>query len=282
VEEYFQVEAAVESGMRPSDWAGQPRRLRPAIERILELLAEHGASATFFVLGWVAKDQPQLIARIAAAGHEIASHGMDHAMLGRTAREEFTRQLHDSRRLLEDIAARPVIGYRAPTFSITHRTAWALDLLAESGFQYDSSVYPIRHDRYGVPDAPPQPHRASGPAGGTILELPPLTLRALGRNWPIGGGGYLRLFPTKLLTMGLRRAAAKGWPGMIYLHPWEFDPHQPILPMRPLSRWRHRVNLKRTDSKLRRLLRQFAFTSAAGRLEELKAMARKTFTYGRA
>ncbi len=267
--------------MRPCDWPGQPRRLQPPVERILEILATSGASATFFVLGWVANDQPELIRRIAAGGHEIASHGMDHAMLERLSPADFARQLRDSRRLLEDITGQAVIGYRAPTFSLTHRTAWALDVLAESGFEYDSSVYPIRHDRYGVPDAPTQPHRASGPGGGTILELPPLTFRALGSNWPIGGGGYLRLLPVKLPAMGLDAAAAKGLPGMIYLHPWELDPHQPRLPMRRLSRWRHRVNLRRTEGKLHRLLRRFAFTSVAARLGELKDMARRTFPYGR-
>jgi len=282
VEEYFQVEAAAEGGMKPDDWPGQPRRLRPAVERILEILAECGASATFFVLGWVSNDQPELIRQIAAAGHEIASHGMDHAMLNRLAPADFSRQLRESRRLLEDIAGKPVIGYRAPTFSLTHRTAWALDALAESGFEYDSSVYPVRHDRYGVPDAPPEPHRASGPAGGTILELPPLTFRVLGWNWPIGGGGYLRLFPVKLLAMGLEAAAAKGLPGMIYLHPWEVDPHQPILPMRRLSRWRHRVNLRRTENKLHRLARRFCFTSVAARLGELKGLAQRTFRYEQA
>jgi polysaccharide deacetylase family protein (PEP-CTERM system associated) len=269
VEEYFQVEAA--AARVPRDrWPSFEKRLAPALERILTLLADRGAGATFFVVGWVARHEPELVRRIAAAGHEIASHGMDHRMLTRLSPETFREGLRESRRLLEDLAAGPVVGYRAPTFSITRRTAWALDVLAEEGFAYDSSIFPVRHDRYGVEDAPAAPHVAHGPGGGSLLEVPPLTLRLAGRNWPVGGGGYLRLLPVQLLGHALRRAAREGRPGTLYLHPWEFDPDQPVLPMTPFGRWRHRVNLRRTGVKLRWLLSRFRFGPIGDAVPDLR------------
>ncbi len=280
VEEYFQVEAAAESGLSPEEWDAQPRRLDEPVDRLLELLDARGATATFFILGWVARSERELVERIARAGHEIASHGMGHGMIARLSREQFRAELADSRRLLEDISARPVIGYRAPTFSVTASTAWALDVLAEEGFAYDSSVFPVRHDRYGVPGAPAEPHWALGPAGGRLLEIPPLTVRLAGRNWPVGGGGYLRLLPAAAVARALAAAGRRGQSGMIYLHPWELDPGQPVLPMRRLARWRHRVGLARTAEKLGRLLGQFTFTSVAERLDDLRARADREFAYG--
>jgi polysaccharide deacetylase family protein (PEP-CTERM system associated) len=260
VEEYFQVEAAARAVSRDR-WDELPPRLPAAVDRVLELLASHRVVATFFVLGWVAEHQPPLVRRIADAGHEIASHGTDHRMIGRLTPEEFRRTLIDSRRLLEDITGRPVLGYRAPTFSLTRASAWAIDLLAEAGYAYDSSVFPVRHDRYGVPDAPRFAHRAVGPGGGSLLEIPPVTLRLAGMNWPVGGGGYLRLLPVRLVGAALNKAARGGHQGMIYLHPWEFDPGQPVLPMGRLGTWRHRVNLHRTADKLAWLLHRHRFTS---------------------
>jgi len=172
------------------------------------MLDEHRQKATFFVLGHVAQRQGDMVRRIAAAGHEIASHGMTHTMLGRLSSDEFRRELRDSRRLLEDLAGRAVVGYRAPTFSITHQTAWALDVLAEEGFRYDSSIFPIRHDRYGIPDAPRWIHRARGPKGGEIVELPPLTMHLPGVNLPAGGGGYFRLLPYWVTAAAVRKAQA--------------------------------------------------------------------------
>ena len=281
VEEYFQVEAAARSGVRREDWQGFATRLGPSVDRVLQALAEHQASATFFVLGWVAQHEPDVVRRIAAAGHEIASHGMEHRMLQRLAPDEFRQDLLDSRSMLEDLSGRPVIGYRAPTFSVTHETAWALDVLAETGYRYDSSVFPIHHDRYGVPDAPTDIHRAIGPAGGGLLEIPPLTLRFAGTNWPVGGGGYLRLLPVRVLGRALKKAARQGRAGMLYLHPWELDPGQPVLPMPRLTRFRHRVGLRRTESKLRRLLRRFRFTSIGRHLDSLLAQADGAYHYGR-
>jgi len=270
VEEYFQVEAAARGGLASDQWDSYQRRAAPCVDRILQLLADHHASATFFILGWMARNEPEVVQTIARAGYEIASHGMSHAMLHRIGPEAFGAELRDSRKLLEDISGREVVGYRAPTFSITKKTnglpqntAWAIDVLAEAGYRYDSSIFPVRHDRYGWYGAPRFIHRATGPAGGQIIEIPPTTLHTLGRTLPVGGGGYLRLFPSALISLALTRAARAGLAGMIYLHPWEFDPGQPVLPMGRLTRLRHRVNLHKTEAKLAKLMRRHRFCSTA-------------------
>jgi len=281
VEEYFQVEAAARSGVCRTDWQGFGKRLSPAVDRILQALADHQITSTFFVLGWVARHESDVVRRIADAGHEIASHGMEHRMLQHLTPDRFRKELLDSRSLLEDISGRPVVGYRAPTFSLTHETAWALDTLARAGYQYDSSAFPIHHDRYGVPDAPAGVHRAIGPEGGTVLEIPPLTLRLLGMNWPVGGGGYLRVLPVRVVGWALRNASRRGRTGLLYLHPWEVDHEQPNLPMPPATRARHRVGLRRTEAKLRWLLRRFQFTSINRCLDSLLEQATETYAYGR-
>lgn len=280
VEEYFQVEAAQRAGVRPQDWESFQRRAAASVDLILSILHEHRTSATFFILGWLAQRDPALVRRIAASGGDVASHGMSHAMLDHLTPGEFRRELEDSRRLLEDLAGRPVRGYRAPTFSITHRTAWALDVLAEAGYVYDSSIFPVRHDRYGVPEAPTVAHLARGPGGGTVLEIPPTTMCLLGQNFPVGGGGYLRLLPVQVLGRVLSSLERRRRPGMIYLHPWELDPDQPVLDMGRLGTWRHRVGLGRTDAKLRWLLGRFRFCSVADQLEVLQASAGEVFAYG--
>lgn len=282
VEEYFQVEAAAEAVHR-NQWSDYQKRLTPCVERILKLLSDHQATATFFVLGWVARHERDLIRKIVDAGHEIASHGMDHRMLQHFSPASFERDLLESRKLLEDISGRAVLGYRAPTFSITRQTSWALDVLAEAGFLYDSSVFPIRHDRYGVPDAPRAPHFVAGPGGSKskskLLEIPPLTLPAFGATWPVGGGGYLRLLPVRLIGRALKIVQSQGQPAMIYLHPWELDPDQPILPMPRTSRWRHRIGLHRTEAKLTFLLRTFRFASVQTLLPMLSKTVREQFDY---
>jgi polysaccharide deacetylase family protein (PEP-CTERM system associated) len=279
VEEYFQVEAAA-ARVPPRDWQQFPTRVERPVERILEILAEHGASATFFVLGWVARRHGSLVARIAKAGHEVASHGMSHQMLTRLTCQQLSAELSDSRKLLQDLCGEAVLGYRAPTFSITRQTAWAIDALVEAGFEYDSSVFPIRHDRYGVPDAPRWAHWAVGPAGGRILEIPPLTLRVLGMNLPVGGGGYLRLLPVRIVSRALDSAGRLGQSGVIYMHPWELDPGQPVLPMTRLGRWRHRVNLHRAADKLRWLLSRHIFRSFRQSMPALRAAAGTDCVYG--
>ena len=280
VEEYFHVEAAARAVAR-ADWEGWESRLAPAVDRILPMLADHGATATFFILGWVAQRQPALVAQIARAGHEIASHGMSHQMIHRLSPNAFGRELADSKKLLEDLSATPVVGYRAPTFSVTHETAWAIDELAAAGYEYDSSVFPVRHDRYGVPEAPRWAHWAVGPGGGRVLEVPPLTLRAGGANLPVGGGGYLRLLPAAVLAWGLAAAGRAGQAGVIYVHPWEFDPGQPRMPLGRLSQWRHRVNLHRTESKVRWLLKRHDFRDFRQCLAAFRSSATEQFAYGK-
>jgi polysaccharide deacetylase family protein (PEP-CTERM system associated) len=279
VEEYFQVESA-SGGVDRRRWDSLPRRLPHSVDTILELLDRHGARATFFVLGWVARHEPEVVRRIAGAGHEIASHGTNHHMIGDLGPAAFRDDLLESRKRLEDIAGCPVRGYRAPTFSITHTTAWALDVLAECGFTYDSSVFPVRHDRYGVVDAPTCVHWAQGPGGGRILELPMLTFRLLRFNMPAAGGGYLRLMPIRMVGKALRSAALRGDPSIVYLHPWELDPGQPALAMPPLRRFRHRVGLGKTRWKLMWLLKRFAFTGVADRLDDLTNKADAVWRYG--
>jgi polysaccharide deacetylase family protein (PEP-CTERM system associated) len=279
VEEYFQVEAAA-GRLCPGCWSRMPRRLDKSVDQILELLHRHRQRATFFILGWVARNEPHIVRRIADAGFEIASHGMNHQMLQRLTPEQFRRDLVFSRKALEDISGRHVVGYRAPTFSITHRTAWAIDELAAAGYQYDSSIFPVRHDRYGVPDAPRFAHRAVSANGDAIIELPPLTRRIAGVNIPVGGGGYLRLLPAKMIAKAIRRHAHAGHAAMIYLHPWEFDPDQPILPMTMLSRFRHRINLSRTADKLDWLMTNFSFQEARQCLQAIPADQLPIHVYG--
>ena len=278
VEEYFHVEAA-RSAVAPTEWASFEQRLGPCVRGLLDLLETHSITATFFVLGWIAQHHPEFVQAIAQGGHEVASHGMTHSMLTRLTPEQFRQELQTSRKLLEDISGSKVVGYRAPTFSVTRQTSWALDVLVEAGYTFDSSIFPIRHDRYGIPDAPRWAHRAVGPAGGEILEIPPLTLRMCGMNLPVGGGGYLRLLPSALVRRGLKVAEKLHRPGMIYLHPWEFDPGQPVLPMGKISRWRHRVNLHKTEAKLSGLLRKFSFGSVADYLKARPAETLERYVY---
>jgi len=282
VEEYFQVEGAALGGVKATDWHTYPQRLDGVLDALLDLLARHHAKATFFVLGWVAQHQAACVRRIAKAGHEVASHGMSHHMLKRLTPAQFRTELLESRKLLEDLTGKPVVGFRAPTFSIVPHTAWAIDVLADCGYSYDSSIFPIRRRRYGVPSAPRSVYIAVGPAGGRIVELPPLTTRLLGTNLPMAGGGYFRLFPLSLVTGAIRRAGKRGEPAMLYIHPWELDPHQPRLPMKAMDRWHHTVGLDKTQAKLERLFSQFHFDTAAHFLATWSCGAAETFILGNA
>jgi polysaccharide deacetylase family protein (PEP-CTERM system associated) len=258
VEEFFQCEVFARC-VAPSDWPRMASRVRPCLERLGTLLADHGARATFFVLGWCADRLRQDLQDLAAAGHEIACHGYQHQHLSRLDPAAFRDDVHRARDLLQDITGTPVTGYRAPTFSITARTAWALDVLLDLGFEYDASVFPIRHDRYGVPDAPYVPFWITAPSGRRLREYPPLTMNLGPLRLPLGGGGYLRLLPTTWIAAGLRRRAQRSQPTMLYVHPWELDPDQPRLPVGRLANWRHRVNLGKTAGKLAWLLGRFCF-----------------------
>jgi len=262
VEDYFQVEAFANVIAR-DDWEKHPRRVDRNTERLLEILGAAGVHATFFALGWVAKRHGDLIRRIAAEGHELASHGSDHRRIDQQSPEEFRADVRYSKHLLEDAAGVRVVGYRAPTFSIGYRSGWAHAVLAEEGFRYSSSVYPVAHDLYGVPGAPRHPFC---PLPG-FLEIPLTTLRALGRNLPAAGGGYFRLLPYSVARAALTKARTQlGGPCVFYLHPWEIDPDQPRQHQAPfLSRFRHYLNLERTEQRLRRLLNDFRW----GRMDQV-------------
>jgi polysaccharide deacetylase family protein (PEP-CTERM system associated) len=228
-------------------------------DRLLELFARANIHATFFVLGWVAERYPQLVKRIAEAGHELASHGFGHQLIYNQSPAEFREDLRRSRAVISDAASVPLDGYRAPSFSITPRSLWALDIIREVGFTYDASVFPIRHDRYGLPSAPRYFH-ALEQSSGTLWECPGSTVRVAGANLPIAGGGYFRLLPYAWTRWGIARLNRhERRSAIFYLHPWEIDPDQPRIPTSRLSRFRHYTNLRKTEERLLRLLRDFRF-----------------------
>jgi len=254
VEDYFQVSAFAEH-VRRSEWNSIECRIERNVERILALLADANAQATFFTLGWIAERYPLLIGRIGEAGHELASHGFNHRRASAQTRDEFLADIRLAKEILEDITGRHVRGYRAPSFSVGASNPWAFDAIAEAGYRYSSSIYPIRHDHYGMPDAPRFAHEVRP----GLLEIPVSTLRMLRTNWPAGGGGYFRLLPYALSRWSIQRIHAyDGQPAMFYFHPWELDPDQPRIPgLGVRTRFRHYVNLRRTAPRLTRLLRDF-------------------------
>jgi polysaccharide deacetylase family protein (PEP-CTERM system associated) len=259
VEDYFQV-AALAPAVSRETWSARESRVECNTHVLLDLLATRDIHGTFFVLGWIAERHPQLVRRIAAAGHEIASHGFSHQLIYRQSPSEFRSETTHSKALLEDLTGTPVLGYRAASFSITARSLWALDVLIDLGFQYDSSVFPIRHDRYGIPSASPEPGRIAAPSGRTIAEFPMSAASFCGLRVPVSGGGYFRLLPYWVTRAGLRQInAARQLPFTFYLHPWEIDPEQPRVRVGWLSRFRHYTNLHRCQGRLRRLLGDFSF-----------------------
>jgi polysaccharide deacetylase family protein (PEP-CTERM system associated) len=262
VEDYFHASALAPAAPRES-WDALPRRVELNTDRLLSFFDDHRTKATFFVLGWVAERHPALVRRIVAAGHELASHGHEHRLVYDQTPDEFRADVRRARDLLEDLGGVRVRGYRAPSYSITRRSLWALDVLLEEGFEYDASVFPIHHDRYGVPDAPREIHGLRRD-GGTIVEVPPSTVRVLGTNLPVAGGGYFRLLPYAWTRWGVGRInRTENRPVIFYLHPWEVDPQQPRLPASPLSRFRHYRNLHKTEARLSALCRQFPFGTVA-------------------
>ncbi len=254
VEDYFQV-SAFAPYIERSAWETTPCRIERNIERILELLDEHGAKATFFTLGWLAQRYPHIVRAISARGHEVASHGHAHLRASEQSPAEFDHDIRAAKQMLEDTAGVVVRGYRAPSFSIGHENLWAFDRIAAAGYRYSSSVYPVRHDHYGMPDAPRFPHRVKN----GLLEIPISTARVFGRNLPAGGGGYFRLAPYALSRWAIDRVnRVDQQPAIFYFHPWEIDPQQPRVNGVGLrTRFRHYVNLNRTEHKLRRLLNDF-------------------------
>jgi polysaccharide deacetylase family protein (PEP-CTERM system associated) len=260
VEEYFQV-GAFEDVIMPSTWDSMPTRLAEPICLLLDLLGRFGARGTFFTLGWVAARYPEIVQRIAAAGHEIASHGWSHRRVTSLSPSDFRDEVRRSKAVLEDLVGRPVLGYRAPNFSIGPSNEWAFDVLIEEGYSYDSSVFPVRRPDYGDPDAPTEPYLIQR-TGGTLIELPLATTRVLGARLPAAGGAYLRHLPFALIRRAFHEHADRGVPAVFYIHPWELDPDQPRLRVPRLTRLRHYGGLHRTSRRIERLLGEFQFTSA--------------------
>jgi len=266
VEDYFQV-SAFEHRIRRSDWDTMPCRVEASTDRLLALFDSVDVRATFFILGWVAQRYPGLVRRIAEAGHELASHGYWHRLVYEITPDEFRDDVARSRDVIEQASGTRVTAYRAPSFSINGRSLWALDVLAELGFTVDSSIFPIRHDRYGMPDARPEPHEIETPSG-VITEFPPSVWNFGRFNLPIAGGGYFRLYPLGVTLRGITSVVAAGRPFMFYLHPWEIDPDQPrVTNVGWKSRFRHYVGLRGTEAKLRRLVRTVRFDTMTATLD---------------
>jgi polysaccharide deacetylase family protein (PEP-CTERM system associated) len=259
VEDWYQV-SDFESVVEFPSWDRYESRVVRNTERVLDLLAERSVRGTFFVLTWNAERHPSLVREIAKAGHEIASHGYRHRLIYEQRPEEFRADVARSKAILEDITGQEVLGYRAPSFSLTQASLWALDILLECGFRYDSSIFPVSDRLYGIPNARRFPFVIREAGGQSLVEFPMTTAHALGRNWPLGGGAYLRVLPYGYMRWGMRRVNRERQPALVYIHPWEVDPGQPRLRARgKRGVSSHYLNLHRTEGKLRRLLRDFDF-----------------------
>jgi len=254
VEDYFQV-SALATHISRAEWDRLPCRVERNVDRILVLLSEKKVKATFFTLGWLAERYPNLVRRIVEEGHELASHGYGHHRATDLHRDQFRSDIARSKEILEDIGGAEVIGYRAPSFSIGHSNPWAFDCLEEAGYRYSSSIYPIRHDHYGMPDAPRFAHQKKA----RLIELPVTTVRLFRTNLPAGGGGYFRFLPYSVSRWSIRRVNDQDQePAIFYFHPWELDPEQPrVTGVSAKTRFRHYVNLHKTERRLRRLMADF-------------------------
>ncbi len=260
VEDYYQV-AAFFDVVKPEDWEKWPSRVEANTDRLLQLFDDVGIKITFFILGWVAERHPELVKRIHAQGHEIASHGYSHQLIYKQTPELFREETARSKRILEDLTGTRVTGYRAASYSITRQSLWALDILAELGFTWDSSIFPTRHDNYGIPGSPEEPYRIITSSGAELVEFPLTTAKVLGQAVPAAGGGYFRQYPYALSRWLFDKASDGGRkPQIFYLHPWEIDPDQPRIPnARWFSRFRHYTNLHRCLPRLERMLADFPF-----------------------
>ena len=258
IEDYYQVEA-FKDFVKFEEWPSYPSRVVENTQKIIRILAERNVKATFFILGWIAERFPEMVEQLADEGHEIATHGYAHEMVYRQTQAAFEEDLLKSIEVLERLSGKTVIGYRAPTYSIIEDSFWALDILIRNNLRYDSSIFPIIHDRYGVPNGERFPYQIER-GGGMIMEFPLSTLRVWKWNFPIAGGGYLRLFPYWMLKKGLQWINQQKKPAIIYLHPWELDPEQPRIPNIPKrTQFRHYINLHSTAAKLRHLIYDFDF-----------------------
>ena len=271
IEEHFRIEAAAHLTIPDELKRTYAWRMEAATRRILDLLHNARVKATFFIVGEIAISHPKLVRDIAEAGHEVGSHSWDHRRVHRFDPLSFREDLLKSKNALEQATGQAVVGFRAPTFSIVRETGWAIDVLAECGFEYDSSIFPVRHDRYGISKAPRSPFLAQG-RERTILELPPATLKVFGPNLPVAGGGYFRLFPLALMEAGMRQLARKTSPpvAMLYFHPWEFDPQQPRLPLGRASRFRTYVGIRKSVPRLKKLLARHRYRRAIDVVQEIK------------
>lgn len=268
VEDYFHV-AALAEAISVDQWDEMPCRVESNTMRLLDMFDEGGAGCTFFILGWVADRYPQLVREIAARGHEVACHGQSHQLIYNQTPAVFREETLRAKATLEDICQKPVEGYRAASYSITKASLWALDILAEAGFVWDSSIFPVHHDRYGIADAPRWPHELTTPNGATLVEFPPTTVQLGPYRLPMSGGGYFRLYPYSVTRWGLNRVNRKdGQPFVFYLHPWEIDPEQPRVEVSRLSRFRHYNKLDQCEQRLRKLIGEFEFTTVRNVLEQ--------------
>ncbi|NOT63183.1 MAG: DUF3473 domain-containing protein [Acidobacteria bacterium] len=260
VEDYFQVEAFADI-VPPEDWEKWESRVEFSTRRLMDVFAQHQARATFFVVGWIAERYPQMVRDMVAAGHEVACHGYGHRFIGHQTYDEFRADIRRAKNILEDLIGEEVEGYRAPTYSITAQSLWALDILIEEGFRYDSSIFPIHHDRYGIPTAERFPHMLRR-AAGELMEFPPSTVRVGGQNLPMVGGGYFRFLPYRWFRWGFNHLNRVERQAAVFMvHAWEVDPDQPVIPGSQLSIWRHRFNLHKTEARLHRLLSDFRFST---------------------
>ncbi len=260
VEDYYQV-SAFSKNIDKSEWENYPSRVNSNTSRLLDLFDEKNIKATFFVLGWVAEREPNLIKHISDLGHEIACHGYKHDLIYNQTKQVFTEETIKSKLILEDIIGKPVNGYRAASYSITSKSIWAMDVLCEAGFTYDSSIFPIVHDRYGIPNAKTIPHNFRTDSGNEIVEFPLSTIGFGNKRLPISGGGYFRLFPYWLTQKGLKKVNNKNIPFIFYMHPWEIDIDQPRIKSSMLSEFRHYQNIDKFESRLNRLIGQFEFST---------------------
>lgn len=268
VEDYFQV-AALAEAVNYSDWNTMEYRVEANTDRLLELFDRFQTNATFFTLGWVAERSPGLVRRIQDAGHEIASHGYSHQLIYKQTPKVFREETRKAKQILENITGKSVTGYRAASYSITTQSRWALDILCDEGFTWDSSIFPVHHDRYGMPGTPFEPYQLKAPNGGVLTEFPLSTCSIGSYRIPIAGGGYFRLFPYWFSRWGLAQINKTGKPFIFYLHPWEIDADQPRLKVKAFSRFRHYNNLEKCMSRMENLLQDFRFGTVSGVLSDV-------------
>lgn len=281
VEDYFHVEAFANHIDR-NGWDRHEVRVLDNTHRLLDVFDARDTHGTFFVLGWVAERYPELVKEIAHRGHEVACHGWSHRLVYKQSREEFFSETQRAKALLEDQIGAPVLGYRAASYSIVRDSLWAIDTLCELGFRYDSSIFPVRHDKYGIPDARTEPHVYRAPGGGDIVEFPLTTKDIFGYRLPVAGGGYFRLFPYMLTHAALASINRhERRPFIFYLHPWEIDPEQPKVEANWFSRFRHYNNLEKCEGRLNRLLGDFRFGTAVDVLSELQLVSKPTLREAR-